>query len=99
MADQMVTANRLTDGAVVFLAADGSWAERLADGQPAPEGEAAAALLKLAEAAVRTEVVGPYLIDVGPGADGRLVALRYRERIRAEGPSVPWLMDRKAEAS
>ena len=99
MTDQMVTANRLSDGAVVFLAPDGSWVERLAGGQVVPEGEAAAALLKRAEASARTEVVAPYLIDVGLGADGRIAALRYRERIRAEGPSVPWLMDRKAEAS
>ena len=99
MADQMVTANRLADGTVVFLAADGSWVERLGSGQFVPEGEAAAALLKRAEAAQRTEVVAPYLIDVGCGTDGRIVALRYRERIRAEGPSVPWLVDRQTEAS
>ena len=98
MADQMVTANRLTDGAVVFLAADGSWVERLTAGQAVPEGEGAAQL-KRAEAATRSEVVAPYLIDVGPGADGGIVALRYRERIRAGGPSVPWLADSRAEAS
>ena len=99
MADQMVTANRLADGAVVFLAADGRWVERVAAGAVAGEGEAAAALLKRAEADARTEVVAPYLIDVGPAPDGTVVALRYRERIRAEGPSVPWLADSKAEAS
>jgi hypothetical protein len=99
MADQMVTANRLTDGAVVFLAADGSWVEHLAAGQAVPEGEAAAAQLKRAEAATRAEVVAPYLIDVGPGADGGIMALRYRERIRAGGPSVPWLADSRVEAS
>jgi hypothetical protein len=98
MADQMVTANRLADGAVVFFAADGSWVERLAAGQAVAEGEAAA-LLKRAEADARTEVVAPYLIDVARSTDGRFVALRYRERIRAEGPSVPWLADSKAEAS
>ena len=98
MAEQMVTANRLTDGAVVFLAADGSWVERLTAGQVVPESEAAAQL-KRAEADARTEIVAPYLIDVGPGADGSITALRYRERIRAEGPSVAWLVDGKMEAS
>jgi len=98
MAEQMVTANRLADGAVVFLAADGSWVESLPAGQVVPESEAAAQL-KRAEAATRTEVVAPYLIDVGPGADGGIVALRYRERIRAEGPSVAWLVDGRTEAS
>ena len=86
MALQMLTANRLTDGTVVFRAADGRWVEQVAEGQVVDEA-AAPALLKEGEAAVVREVVGPYLIDVAL-ADGRPVPLRYRERIRAEGPSV-----------
>lgn len=97
MKGQMVTANRLADGAVVFLGPDGRWAERIDAGQAVPENEAET-LLRIGEAATRTEVVGPYLIDVEVGADGGVTALRYRERIRAEGPSVPWLADRKKEA-
>jgi Protein of unknown function (DUF2849) len=87
MALQMLTANRLTDGTVVFRAADGRWVEQVAEGHVVEEA-AAPALLKEGEAAVaRAEVVGPYLIDVAL-ADGRPVPLRYRERIRADGPSV-----------
>jgi hypothetical protein len=87
MALQMLTANRLTDGTVVFRAADGRWVEQVGEGQVVEEA-AAPALLKEGETGVaRAEVVGPYLIDVAL-ADGRPVPLRYRERIRAEGPSV-----------
>jgi hypothetical protein len=85
---QMITANRLTDGAVVFLASGGRWVERFEAGRVANNETEAAALQQIAEAAVTcAEVVAPYLIEVGE-IDGRLQPSRYRERIRAEGPSV-----------
>ncbi len=88
MAHQMITANRLTDGAVVFLASGGRWVEQFADGRVANNEAEAAALQQIAEAAVTcAEVVAPYLIDVGE-IDGRLQPSRYRERIRADGPSI-----------
>ena len=88
MGQQMITANRLSDGAVVFLAAGGRWTERFADGRVASNEAEAGALQQIAEAAVTcAEVVAPYLIDVGE-IEGRLQPTRYRERIRAEGPSI-----------
>jgi hypothetical protein len=88
MAQQMITANRLTDGAVVFLASGGRWVERFEAGRIANNEAEAAALQQIADAAVTcAEVVAPYLIDAGE-IDGRLQPTRYRERIRAEGPSV-----------
>jgi hypothetical protein len=83
---QMVTANRLRDGAVVFLGPSGRWTERVDGGQVADAEAEAGALLRSAEASP-TVVVGPYLIDVAPQGEG-WIPLRYRERIRAEGPSV-----------
>jgi len=89
MAQQMITANRLSDGAVVFLASGGRWVERFAEGRLANNEAEAAALQQIAEAAVTcAEIVAPYLIDVAE-QDGRLQPSRYRERIRAEGPSIP----------
>ena len=62
---QMITANRLTDGAVVFLAGGECWAERFEDGALARDEAEAGLLQQIAEAAVaRAEVVGPYLIEV-----------------------------------
>jgi hypothetical protein len=84
---QAITANRLSDGLVVFLAAGGRWAEdvHLAeafDGKEALD----AALAVAAEAEKARVVVGPYAIDVAAGAHG-LEPTRLRERIRAFGPT------------
>jgi hypothetical protein len=88
MAPQMVTANRLDDGVVVYLRADGTWSERCADGAVAGDGAAAEALLHAAEAAVAAcLIITPYLIDVALG-DGRPHPLGIREAIRAAGPTV-----------
>jgi hypothetical protein len=86
MAPQMLTANRLRDGAVVFLAPDGRWTEQVDEGRAITEEDEAATLLQAAESA-KAVVVAPYLIEVTQLA-GSWVPVRYRERIRAEGPSV-----------
>jgi hypothetical protein len=87
MALQILTANRLADGKVVFRAADGRWVEEVALAEVVEEADAPALLQEGEAALARAEIVGPYLIDVVV-TDGRPVPLRYRERIRAEGPSV-----------
>lgn len=85
MPRQAITANRLTDGAVVYLTDDGEWSERIADSRTATTKEEASALLAEAERAVaRQIVVTPYLFALADG-DGRPV--RLRERIRAGGPT------------
>jgi sulfite reductase (NADPH) hemoprotein beta-component len=86
---QVLTANRLSDGAVVYLTAAGTWASEVSRSVVAREEKAAAALLargqRDADAAI---VVGPYLIAVVEGDAGPRPA-SLRERIRAEGPSGP----------
>lgn len=95
----MVTANRLIDGEVVFLDADDRWQETFADGGVIDE-TAADARLAVAEAAVAAcQVVGPYLIDVVRDAEGRLQPARYRERMRALGPSVRTDLGKQAATS
>jgi hypothetical protein len=98
MTQQMVTANRLTDGAVVFLGEGGRWVESVEHGRLADDETAAAALLQAGEAAVgRAEVIGPYLIEIAIQDDGRPLPTRYRERIRAHGPSVRGDIAKQAE--
>ena len=88
MSLQVVTANRLDDGLVVFLTADGGWSENILDSRVADGKEAAAVLLKEASAPeLDVVIVGPYLIDVEQG-DGGLVPTKYREVLRTKGPSV-----------
>lgn len=89
MPRRMVTANRLRDGAVVYLDHDGGWSERFADGRVVADEEAAAALLREAAKAEDARiVVGPYLIEVAQ-EDGAPLPLGTRETIRAGGPTVP----------
>jgi hypothetical protein len=85
---QMVTANRLIDGEVVYLDAAGDWSERAEQGQVAATKDQAEALMAEAAAAVaRRKVVAPYLIEVSEQG-GRFAPVRLREQIRAAGPTV-----------
>lgn len=84
---QMVLANRLTDGRVVFLAGDGSWVEDIAAGAVAAGPDAAQRLLAAAQLAEsRNVVVEPYLIGITDRQGRRPV--EWREAIRAAGPTV-----------
>ncbi|RCK45386.1 DUF2849 domain-containing protein [Thalassospira profundimaris] len=88
MSLQVVTANRLGDGLVVFLTADGGWSENINDSRVADGKDAAEAILAQASAPeLDVVIVGPYLIDVEQ-QDGGLVPTKYREVLRTKGPSV-----------
>lgn len=85
---QVVTANRLADGRVVYLTPDGGWSDALADARVAEGKDDANGLLAVAEQAAAAQVVvAPYLIDV-VGDNGSFRPVRFRERIRANGPPV-----------
>lgn len=83
----VLTANRLVDGAVVFLDPHGRWSERFANARGlAGDADKAGALERGQAAVAACEVVEPYLVALG--ADGR--PERLRERIRADGPTVAY---------
>lgn len=85
---QVLTANRLVDGIVVYLTAKGGWSERFAEGHAVDDETGAEALMRRAERSVAAcQVVAPYLIEVAPVND-TLAPSSARERIRAFGPSV-----------
>ncbi|MBO0741422.1 MAG: DUF2849 domain-containing protein [Hyphomicrobiaceae bacterium] len=84
----VLTANRLRDGAVVFLDFEGAWSETLVAAVVARSPDEVRALKDRGTFdAIRNVVVEPYLIEVHETASG-LLPLRYRERVRATGPSV-----------
>jgi Protein of unknown function (DUF2849) len=85
---QILTANRLLDGAVVFLNFDGDWVQSLAGVviARAPDEARNLAARGLYDAG-RNLVVEPYLVDVREVA-GALLPLRQRERVRLSGPSI-----------
>lgn len=84
---QAITANRLTDGLVVFYGSEGGWVDLLSKAKIVDSAEEAEKLLASVTKATLTEVVGPYLIDVLLDK-GNIVAERYREQIRVQGPTV-----------
>ncbi len=85
---QVLTANRLGDGAVVFLNFDGDWVATLAGVVIArsPDEARGLAARGLFDAG-RNLVVDPYLVEMREGA-GALFPLRQRERVRLDGPSI-----------
>lgn len=88
MTAQIVTANRLRDGEVVYLTAAGDWSEDLKDSVVAKTQDEADGLLDKAMTPSQELVaVGPYLADVEV-TDGIVTALGQRETIRATGPTV-----------
>jgi hypothetical protein len=80
-----LTANRLSDGEVVFWNA-GRWVERFAEAELWEDGDAAAEAAEAQGRAQLTVVVDAYLIEVIESA-GLWAPLSFRERIRALGPS------------
>jgi hypothetical protein len=83
---EIVTANRLGDGRVVFQTASG-WSHEIARATLLDTAEAVAAALDRANAdAAANLVVEPYAIAVRSSAEGP-IPTRLRERIRAEGPT------------
>ena len=86
--NQVITASRLTDGAVVFLGQDHAWVDFLADAQVFTSVEASAGALAVASKDEQANVVlDIYAIDVAP-KNGNLVPVKLREAIRAQGPTV-----------
>lgn len=87
---QVLTGNRLRDGAVAYRTAGGEWVTDISLAEVAPDAAAAERLTALAaEDVAARRVVGPYLIEVILGEAG-LVAASHRERIRAAGPTIPY---------
>ena len=84
---QMVTANRLRDGDVVYWRA-GGWVEAFDQGDVfATEADAEAALRAAGKFVAYNVVVNPYLFDVREEAHG-IAPVKEREIIRAAGPTV-----------
>ncbi len=88
MTSQVITANRLHDGRVVYLTPAGQWSKAIAEAQLYEDDTSAqAAIAKGAAAVAARQIVDPYLIPVTHG-DGAITPTRYREAIRAFGPSI-----------
>jgi hypothetical protein len=84
---QVLTANRLRDGDVVYWRG-GAWVDHFRDAEVLDGKASADAALAAAQASVKGRVVvNPYLFGVRD-EDGRIHAIEEREIVRSEGPSV-----------
>jgi hypothetical protein len=98
MTDRIVTANRLSDGLVVYLNGAG-WSERIENARIAGDDAAADGLLARAEGpGQEVRVIGPYLIEVTRAAAVPR-PLSNREAIRAQGPTVRLDLGKQAEVA
>lgn len=83
----VVTANRLRDGRVVWLADGGAWTENPRSAQVFVGAAVDAGLAVGAKAEQAQDVVGAYAVAVAGNPDGPW-PLSMREQIRAAGPSI-----------
>jgi hypothetical protein len=93
---QMLTANRLVDGDVLYWK-DGDWVLALTEGHVFADPKAADAALAQAQKYVsENRVVNPYLFDVRTDAKG-IHPVKEREIIRAAGPTIRDDLGKQAE--
>jgi len=95
---QAVTANRLTDGIVVYLTRDNEWSESLQDAEVAEGLEQAQALLARGQKFFEPGnfVLDVYLFEVEK-TDSGIRASSVRETIRQAGPTVRLDLGKQAE--
>ncbi|HLH11948.1 MAG TPA: DUF2849 domain-containing protein [Methylovirgula sp.] len=85
---QVVSANRLVDGRVVYLDAQGNWVEKIeAAATFAGEAECAQGLEKARAAVAANLVIDPFAVAVIETENGRQ-AVSLRDAIRAKGPTI-----------
>jgi hypothetical protein len=93
----IVTANRLIDGIVLFQDSAGGWAEDFARAAVYPDAEATKAALVLAKAdEARDLIVEPYAVVVEL-RNGHYAPKALRELIRATGPTIRLDLGKQAQ--
>jgi hypothetical protein len=94
---EMITANRLPDGIVVFLDPQGGWTEDFHRAAIIEDAAARTSALTQATAAAEANlIVEPYPIELELRA-GHLAPKALRERIRATGPTIRTDLGKQAE--
>lgn len=93
---QILTANRLRDGTVLYWTGTG-WTETMAGGAVFEDAGDAKSALDCAAGFVKArEIVNPYLFDVRID-EGVAVPVKEREIVRAAGPTVRRDLGKQAE--
>jgi hypothetical protein len=93
----IITANRLTDGIVLFQDSTGGWVEDFAHAAIYPDAEATkAALARAKEDEARDLIVEPYAVVVAL-RNGHYAPKALRELIRATGPTIRLDLGKQAQ--
>jgi hypothetical protein len=95
----IITGNSLGEGLVVFQIPGGGWSLDIGHAEVLETPEALAAATARANAdAAANRVVEPYAVEV-TRSGARLVPVRLREQIRADGPTVGHSKDKDSAVS
>ena len=93
---QVISANRLSDGIVVFRAKGGAWVEQLRDAEILADAAAVKAVLALAEQDVKANhVIEVAAFEVALNY-GQVEPVHLRDKIRAKGPTTHPLHGKQA---
>ena len=87
----VVTANRTSDGAVIYRTAAQGWSVRLSEAAIVRTGDDARALLA-ESVADDLNAVGPYIAPVAVSDNGKVVPGNLREHIRQDGVTIDLLV-------
>lgn len=87
----IVTANRTSDGVVIYRTAAKGWSVQLSDAAIVRTADDARALLAEANAD-DLGAVGPYIAPVEVSGDGKIVPGNLREHIRKDGVTIDLLV-------
>ncbi len=94
---EAITANRLTDGAVLYLTADGGWTEKVEEAAATTDpAERQGFEEKAAAGLARQEITHWELAEVEI-RDGTQTAVKNKEAIRSRGPTVRRDLGKQAE--
>ena len=93
---QVISANRLSDGIVVFRAQGGAWVEQLRDAEILPDAAAVKAALGLVDLDIKANHVIEVAAFEVAVRDGHVEPVHLRDKIRARGPTTHPLHGKQA---
>jgi len=94
---EAITANRLTDGAVLYLTATGGWTEKVEEAAAAADPTARLELEEKANAGLARQEITHWELAEVEIRDGALTAVKNKEAIRSRGPTVRRDLGKQAE--
>lgn len=83
---QIITANDLFEGDVIYLTQTGSWSRDIADAHIANSPEQVETMLETTKSQAG-QIVGAYAMNIEADENGKAAPAHFRETFRTRGPS------------